>query len=126
PRRRRVGQHLRPGRHQLAVRGLQAIGLRPGQVDALAREVHRPEGDLDPTPGGTMTTTTTAGIDESLLIGGAWRDASSGERFDVTNPADESLVGTVPNATEADVRAAVDAASAAFENWSSLPAIERA
>jgi succinate-semialdehyde dehydrogenase / glutarate-semialdehyde dehydrogenase len=73
-----------------------------------------------------MTTTTTTGIDEQLLIGGAWRDASNGERFDVTNPADESLVGSMPNATEADVRAAIDAASAAFEEWSSRPAIERA
>jgi succinate-semialdehyde dehydrogenase / glutarate-semialdehyde dehydrogenase len=71
-------------------------------------------------------TTTTAGIDEALLIGGAWRDAANDERFDVTNPADGSLVGTVPNAAEADVRAAIDAASEAFEGWRSRPAIERA
>jgi succinate-semialdehyde dehydrogenase / glutarate-semialdehyde dehydrogenase len=73
-----------------------------------------------------MTTTTRTGLDERLLIGGEWRDAEEGGRFDVTNPADGSVVGSVPDAGEADVRAAIDAAASAFETWRAAPAIERA
>jgi protoporphyrinogen/coproporphyrinogen III oxidase len=47
PRRRRLGELLRQGGHQRAFRRLQAVGVRAGQVDARAREVHRPEVDLD-------------------------------------------------------------------------------
>src|SRR5262245_34886789 len=67
-----------------------------------------------------------AGHDEHLLVGGRWIDAADGKRFDVTDPATGEVVGTVPDAGEADVRAAIDAASAAFEPWRNLAAIERA
>ena len=66
------------------------------------------------------------GKDEQLLIGGNWVDARSGERFDVTNPATGELVGNVPDGSEEDVSAAIDAAAVALEGWKSLPAIERA
>jgi succinate-semialdehyde dehydrogenase/glutarate-semialdehyde dehydrogenase len=66
-----------------------------------------------------------AGIDERLLIGGEWVEAQDGRRFDVTDPATGEVVGTVPDAGEAEVRAAIDAADAAFGDWKSLPAIER-
>jgi succinate-semialdehyde dehydrogenase / glutarate-semialdehyde dehydrogenase len=66
------------------------------------------------------------GIDEQLLIGGEWVGAESGDRFDVTNPATGEIVGSVPDGSEADVRAAIDAAANALEGWKSLPAIERA
>ncbi len=64
--------------------------------------------------------------DEQLLIGGSWVDAGSSERFDVTNPATGEVVGSVPNGSEADVRAAIDAAAAALDGWKGLPAIQRA
>jgi succinate-semialdehyde dehydrogenase/glutarate-semialdehyde dehydrogenase len=67
-----------------------------------------------------------AGHDEQLLVGGQWVEAEAGGRFDVTDPATGDVVGSVPDAGEADVRAAIDAASAAFEPWRSLAAIERA
>src|SRR6478752_613457 len=66
------------------------------------------------------------GKDEQLLIGGNWVDARSGERFDVTNPATGELVGSVPDGSEEDVGAAIDAAAGALEGWKALPAIERA
>ncbi len=66
------------------------------------------------------------GHDEQLLIGGNWVEASDGERFDVTNPATGETVGSVPNGSEADVRAAIDAAADALDDWKSRPAIERA
>jgi succinate-semialdehyde dehydrogenase/glutarate-semialdehyde dehydrogenase len=66
------------------------------------------------------------GKDEQLLIGGEWVGAASGERFDVSNPATGEVVGSVPDGSEEDVQAAVDAAAGALEGWKSLPAIERA
>src|SRR5438094_10286447 len=66
------------------------------------------------------------GIDEQLLIGGSWVDAESGDRLDVTNPATGEVVGSVPNASAADVQAAIDAAADALDGWKSLAPIERA
>jgi succinate-semialdehyde dehydrogenase / glutarate-semialdehyde dehydrogenase len=66
------------------------------------------------------------GKDEQLLIGGQWTGSASGDTFDVLNPASGEVVGSVPNGSAADVEAAIDAASAAFEGWRSAPAIERA
>ncbi len=67
-----------------------------------------------------------AGLDEQLLIGGEWLEAESGARFDVTDPASGSVVGSVPDAGPTDVHAAIDAADAALDAWRSRPAIERA
>jgi succinate-semialdehyde dehydrogenase/glutarate-semialdehyde dehydrogenase len=66
------------------------------------------------------------GKDEQLLIGGEWVAAGSGERFDVTNPATGEVVGSMPDAAQDDVQAAIDAAAAALDGWKALPAIERA
>lgn len=66
------------------------------------------------------------GVDERLLIGGEWVEAADGDRFDVTDPATGEVVGSVPNAGAADVRAAIDAAADALEGWKGLPAIQRA
>lgn len=66
------------------------------------------------------------GRDEQLLIGGSWREATSGERFDVTNPATGEVVGSVPNGSAEDVQAAIDAAAAALPEWRAAAAIQRA
>jgi succinate-semialdehyde dehydrogenase/glutarate-semialdehyde dehydrogenase len=66
------------------------------------------------------------GKDEQLLIGGRWVPAASDGRFDVTDPATGEVVGSVPNGSEADVRAAIDAAAEALEGWRTAPAIDRA
>ena len=66
------------------------------------------------------------GVEERLLIGGEWVEAASGGRFDVTDPATGELVGSVPDAGESDVRAAIDAAAGALEEWKALPALQRA
>jgi succinate-semialdehyde dehydrogenase/glutarate-semialdehyde dehydrogenase len=65
-------------------------------------------------------------LGEQLLIGGAWRDAATGARFDVLDPASGAVVGSVPDAGAAEVREAIDAAAAAFEAWRATPARERA
>jgi len=55
-----------------------------------------------------------------LYIAGELRDSSTAERFDVIDPATEESLARVSNATQADARAAVDAAAAALPAWSSL------
>jgi succinate-semialdehyde dehydrogenase / glutarate-semialdehyde dehydrogenase len=52
-----------------------------------------------------------------LYINGQWRPASDGARFDVLNPADETIITSVASATIDDARAALDAAQAAFGPW---------
>ena len=69
---------------------------------------------------------TTINLDEHLLIGGSWIDPTGGVRFDVTDPATGNKVGSMPNGTEADVQAAIDAAAAALPGWRATPAIQRA
>ena len=57
-----------------------------------------------------------------LFIGNAWRPASSGERFQVTNPATEETLAEVALGTETDVDQAVKVARACFEGdaWRGL------
>lgn len=76
----------------------QSLALTPRAADFLARRNHL------------------------MLIGGRWLPSGNGQTLDVLNPADESLLATVPAATEADVDAAVNAARQAFESsaWSRM------
>ncbi len=52
-----------------------------------------------------------------LYINGQWRPGSTGERFDVLNPADESVLASVASASLDDAKDAMDAAAAAFGPW---------
>ena len=65
---------------------------------------------------------------DQLLIGGRWADASSDQRIEVRSPATLKLVGTVPEALEADVDSAVAAARNAFDRgpWPTTAPEERA
>ena len=58
-------------------------------------------------------------------VDGAWIAADSGDSFRVTDPADDTLVGTVPEMGAAETRRAILAAEAAFPAWSGRPAKER-
>lgn len=59
-------------------------------------------------------------------IAGAWRAASSGERFENHNPAQwEEVLGTFPASTRADLDMAVSSASRAFPQWRLVPAPKR-
>ena len=66
-----------------------------------------------------------ANVPTDLWIGGKWRKSSDGGRFDVIDPATESKVASVASATVEDAKAAVDAASAAFEGWAARKPRER-
>jgi acyl-CoA reductase-like NAD-dependent aldehyde dehydrogenase len=60
-----------------------------------------------------------------MLIGGAWQPASSGLAEDVTSPFDGAVIGNVPVAGVADVRAALDRAEHGAAVWRRTPAFER-
>jgi succinate-semialdehyde dehydrogenase/glutarate-semialdehyde dehydrogenase len=63
-------------------------------------------------------------LEGRLYIGGAWMVAD--RSFPVLDPATGEQVGTAADAGAADASAAVDAATKAFPDWSTLPALERA
>jgi succinate-semialdehyde dehydrogenase/glutarate-semialdehyde dehydrogenase len=67
-----------------------------------------------------------ANVPTDLYIGGKWRAASDGSRFDVIDPATEKTITSVASATVDDARAAVDAASDAFADWAARKPRERA
>jgi len=52
-----------------------------------------------------------------LYINGTWTKGTSGERFDVVNPATEAVLASVASADIADADAALDAAEAAMRDW---------
>ena len=54
-----------------------------------------------------------AKVPTQLLIDGQWRDASSGETFNVENPATGATIATLSSANSSDAVAALDAACAA-------------
>jgi succinate-semialdehyde dehydrogenase/glutarate-semialdehyde dehydrogenase len=53
----------------------------------------------------------------NLYIDGQWREGTQAERFDVINPADETVLASVASATVKDAIDALDAAQAAFKDW---------
>src|SRR5436190_590317 len=58
-------------------------------------------------------------------IDGAWVDASSGETFESTSPADGETIGTFPKSGREDVDRAVAAAKHAYDEWRLVPAPKR-
>jgi succinate-semialdehyde dehydrogenase/glutarate-semialdehyde dehydrogenase len=62
---------------------------------------------------------------EQAYINGEWVSAADGRSFDVTNPADSSLVATVPELDVEVTRGAIEAASAAWPAWRAKTAKER-
>ena len=60
------------------------------------------------------------------LIGYEWRDASDGKIIEVTNPATNELIDTVPNCSSDDVNEAVRVAEAEQKKWFEIPLHERA
>ena len=65
-------------------------------------------------------------LETGNLIGSEWVRASRGAEMEVLNPATDALVARVPNAGQAETRAAVTAAEAAFPAWRALTAAQRA
>src|SRR3954449_1814021 len=60
-----------------------------------------------------------------LLIGGQWRESGTGKRFEVHDPADESVITDVADGNTQDAMAALDAAVAAQGAWAATPPRDR-
>ncbi|MDK8679582.1 NAD-dependent succinate-semialdehyde dehydrogenase [Corynebacterium accolens] len=67
-----------------------------------------------------------AKVPTQLLIGGEWRDSTSGETFDVENPATGEKLATLASANSEDATAALDAACAVQDEWARTTPRERA
>lgn len=61
-----------------------------------------------------------------LYINGQWRDASNGDTYTASSPADGSLLAVCAQATREDVDDAVKAAWEAFKTWKKTTPAERA
>jgi succinate-semialdehyde dehydrogenase/glutarate-semialdehyde dehydrogenase len=60
------------------------------------------------------------------FINGQWREAGRARRFDVCDPATNTVFASVPDSGAAEARAALEAAHAAFASWPAVPAKQRA
>jgi len=61
-----------------------------------------------------------------MFIAGEWRSSGNRPLIEIENPANEAIIGTVPEATTKDAHDAIEAASAAWPEWSGLAAVQRA
>jgi succinate-semialdehyde dehydrogenase / glutarate-semialdehyde dehydrogenase len=66
-----------------------------------------------------------AGVPTDLWIGGEWKKASDGARFDVIDPATEGVITSVASGSVDDAKAAVEAAAAAGPAWAAKKPRER-
>ena len=62
---------------------------------------------------------------DKLFINGEWVKSAGTGTIDVINSTTEEVMGRIPEGTAEDVNAAVAAAKAAFESWSTTPVEER-
>ena len=62
---------------------------------------------------------------EKAYISGQWVDANDGSTIEVTNPANQEIIGHVPNCGLEETNAAIDAAAEAQKKWRQCPAKEK-
>ncbi|KAG1694883.1 Glutarate-semialdehyde dehydrogenase DavD [Nymphon striatum] len=62
---------------------------------------------------------------QQAYIDGNWIDADNGKTFEVTNPATNELIGTVPDLGAAETKRAIEAANKAWPAWRAKTAAER-
>lgn len=66
-------------------------------------------------------------VKNQAFVNGKWTDASDNKRFSVTNPANQKIVGEVPDMNAGDVEKAIDAAYETFhsKSWQNTTAKDR-
>ncbi|MGV6852069.1 MAG: NAD-dependent succinate-semialdehyde dehydrogenase [bacterium] len=62
---------------------------------------------------------------QQAYINGEWVNADNGETFAVTNPANNEVLGNVPNLQAVETKRAIDAANSAWPAWRAKTAVER-
>ncbi|SDI83280.1 aldehyde dehydrogenase [Paenibacillus naphthalenovorans] len=66
-------------------------------------------------------------IDYQMLIHGQWVDSSTKERFPTSNPFNQEIWATIPQASEDDVSQAIEGARKAFDtSWKKVSGLQRA
>jgi acyl-CoA reductase-like NAD-dependent aldehyde dehydrogenase len=68
-----------------------------------------------------MATVESEVLEAQQFIGGEWVPAASGETFDDLDPFTGDVVARIPAGAREDAHKAVEAAAAAFEEWSTAP-----
>lgn len=66
-----------------------------------------------------------AGVPTGVFIDGTWREATSGRRFDVVNPATEETLTTVADGDASDADEAIRSAAATQTSWARTAPAER-
>jgi succinate-semialdehyde dehydrogenase/glutarate-semialdehyde dehydrogenase len=61
-----------------------------------------------------------------MYVAGEWRESTSGARMDAESPSTGEAIGTIPAGTREDAQNAIAAANAAWRDWASRSAFERA
>ena len=64
-------------------------------------------------------------IKDKAFINGEWISAASGKTFEVRNPFNGDVIGSVPDMNEVDTQKAIKAAKDAFSSWKETTAKER-
>jgi succinate-semialdehyde dehydrogenase/glutarate-semialdehyde dehydrogenase len=64
-------------------------------------------------------------VPDGLFLGGQWRAAAEGARFDVRDPSNGSVIKSIADARPQDAVAALDAAVAAQDDWARTPPRKR-
>jgi len=59
------------------------------------------------------------------FVGGKWVSASMGKTFDVTNPVNDKVIGSVSDSTAEDAESVIQIASQSFKKWASTTPKER-
>jgi len=72
-----------------------------------------------------MSTQTETGIEARLFVGGAFVEAEGGRTFENRDPFTDELVSEVAAGSRGDAQRAVEAAAAAFAEWSQTPPAAR-
>ena len=63
---------------------------------------------------------------QNAFIDGIWIEAQDQHRIEVTNPANEELIGSIPNMGQAEAIQAVESSHQALQSWRALTAQARA
>jgi len=63
---------------------------------------------------------------QNAFIDGVWVEAQDQNRIDVTNPANEEVIGSIPNMGKAEALQAVESSYQALQSWKALTAQARA
>jgi succinate-semialdehyde dehydrogenase / glutarate-semialdehyde dehydrogenase len=59
-------------------------------------------------------------------INGVWQAADNNQTIQITNPADNTVIASVPDASDVQINKAIDTASTAFRSWRNIDPYQRA